>query len=100
MRDRVGARLYDSLCALRAGAALPAFGEDSVCARCAASGLCRRDAWPENETPPESEPGVVPGVASGLVPEMAPELAPELAPDLEPDSPSNAPPDTAADSAR
>ena len=31
---------------LRAGAALPALGEGSVCEHCAARGLCRRDHWP------------------------------------------------------
>jgi ATP-dependent helicase/nuclease subunit B len=38
---------------LRAGAGLPALGEGSTCAHCAARGICRRDHWtPEAEAAP------------------------------------------------
>lgn len=39
------ARLDEIIAALKAGAALPAWGEDAVCRRCDASGICRREAW-------------------------------------------------------
>ena len=38
-----GERLTAAFAALRAGAAMPAHGVDSVCRWCEASGLCRRD---------------------------------------------------------
>ncbi|MDR2240854.1 MAG: PD-(D/E)XK nuclease family protein [Zoogloeaceae bacterium] len=38
-----GARLTAAVAALRAGAALPAHGAETVCAWCEARGLCRRD---------------------------------------------------------
>lgn len=39
------------LARVRAGAALPALGEGSVCEYCEARGLCRRDHWPADEEP-------------------------------------------------
>lgn len=41
----VGDRLIKTDVAMRAGAALPAWGDAQTCARCALDGLCRRQAW-------------------------------------------------------
>ncbi|TXH05331.1 MAG: PD-(D/E)XK nuclease family protein [Nevskiaceae bacterium] len=46
-RDGVRARLTQLLAALRAGAALPAQGDDTTCSRCDYAGLCRQGSWRE-----------------------------------------------------
>jgi ATP-dependent helicase/nuclease subunit B len=45
LRDAVRARLAGAVRALRAGAPLPAQGDEAVCARCEFTGLCRREDW-------------------------------------------------------
>jgi ATP-dependent helicase/nuclease subunit B len=45
LRDAVRARLGAALRALRAGARLPAQGDEAVCERCEYSGVCRREDW-------------------------------------------------------
>lgn len=45
-RDAARERLRRLLAALRAGAALPAHGDEETCGRCDYAGLCRRDDWP------------------------------------------------------
>jgi ATP-dependent helicase/nuclease subunit B len=47
LRDAVRARLAGTLRAVRAGAPLPAQGDESVCKHCDYSGLCRREDWRE-----------------------------------------------------
>jgi len=47
LRDAVRARLAGALRAVRAGAPLPAQGDESVCRHCDYSGLCRREDWHE-----------------------------------------------------
>ena len=41
------ARLQEIMAALRSGAALPAWGDESACRRCDAAGICRRESWSE-----------------------------------------------------
>jgi len=45
LREAVRKRLAATLRALRAGAALPAHGDEAVCERCEYTGLCRREDW-------------------------------------------------------
>ncbi len=47
LRDAVRARLAGALRAVRAGAPLPAQGDEAVCKHCDYSGLCRREDWRE-----------------------------------------------------
>jgi ATP-dependent helicase/nuclease subunit B len=47
LRDAVRARLAGAVRAVRAGAPLPAQGDESVCKHCDYSGLCRREDWHE-----------------------------------------------------
>ncbi len=51
LSEQVRARLLDTQRALRAGAGLPAWGDDATCARCAMQGLCRREMWYQREAP-------------------------------------------------
>jgi ATP-dependent helicase/nuclease subunit B len=43
--DAEGRRLVDSLSRARAGAPMPAHGDEATCAHCEIRGLCRRDHW-------------------------------------------------------
>jgi ATP-dependent helicase/nuclease subunit B len=43
--DAEGRRLIDSLSRARAGAPMPAHGDESTCTHCEMRGLCRRDHW-------------------------------------------------------
>ncbi len=45
LRAGVAARFVTLIAALRAGAALPAWGDARICARCDMQGLCRRQVW-------------------------------------------------------
>ena len=45
LRDAAGARLDRLLRRLRAGAPLPAHGDEPTCERCDHAGLCRRQDW-------------------------------------------------------
>ena len=47
LRDAVRARLAGALRAVRAGAPLPAQGDEAVCRHCEYTGLCRREDWNE-----------------------------------------------------
>jgi ATP-dependent helicase/nuclease subunit B len=47
LRDAVRARLAGALRAVRAGAPLPAQGDEAVCQHCDYTGLCRREDWHE-----------------------------------------------------
>jgi len=44
----IGQRLADLAADMAAGAALPAWGDESTCSRCPMSGICRRQAWANN----------------------------------------------------
>jgi ATP-dependent helicase/nuclease subunit B len=47
LRDAVRARLAEALRGVRAGAPLPAQGDEAVCRHCEYTGLCRREDWNE-----------------------------------------------------
>ncbi len=47
LRDAVGTRLASLIDALRAGSSLPAWGDNTVCARCDFAGICRKQHWEE-----------------------------------------------------
>jgi ATP-dependent helicase/nuclease subunit B len=47
LAQQVGQRLTILLAELRAGAPLPAWGDDVACSRCQMSRVCRREAWQE-----------------------------------------------------
>ncbi|MFA7387958.1 MAG: PD-(D/E)XK nuclease family protein [Thiohalobacteraceae bacterium] len=45
LRDAVGCRIAELQQAMRAGGALPAWGDPDTCRYCPMGGLCRREAW-------------------------------------------------------
>ncbi|KWT64485.1 ATP-dependent helicase/nuclease subunit A [Variovorax sp. WDL1] len=61
-RDALVAGVMDDLARIGRGAALPALGEGQVCEHCGARGLCRKDFWSDEPSPPAA--AVVPAAPS------------------------------------
>lgn len=55
LKEAARERLHGALARLRAGAPLPAQGNESVCAHCDYTGLCRREDWPGPSAPGETD---------------------------------------------
>ncbi len=49
LSEQVRIRLLATQRALRMGTGLPAWGDDTTCARCSMQGLCRREMWHQGE---------------------------------------------------
>lgn len=56
VKQQVADRLRHMMTALQAGAPLPAWGDERTCEYCDMSGICRRQAWPEEQEAKSQNP--------------------------------------------